>query len=119
MSQILDLPLYVPIPVGHRVSILPLEMMITPLFGGPPSWQALSMPLVCDENTRIIYADRSLELSPETTYEQILFKDPATRISQSQPATRGVVLACLALCDSGDTVRMHTILRVDTSPRLT
>lgn len=119
MAEIVDLPLYAPIPVGHRVSVVPVETLISPLFGGPATWQPLKTPLVCDEVTRIIYTDLSLGLHPETTYEQIRFKSPETRISTTQPAIRGVVLACLALTDHGDTVHMHTVLRIETGPQLT
>lgn len=118
MIEVMDLALYAPIPVGHRVSVVPIESYVTPLFGGKASWQVLGTPLVCDEDTRIIYADRNVGLSPETTYEQICFKSQETRVSQSKPPVRGVVLACLALYDYGDSVHMHTILRIETGPRL-
>ena len=118
MIEILDLALYAPIPVGHRVSVVSVETHMTPLFGGAASWQVLGTPLVCDEDTRIIYADRNVGLHPETTYEQIRFKDAETRVSQTKPPVRGVVLACLALYDYGDSVHMHTILRIETGPRL-
>lgn len=119
MAELFDLPVFAPIPFGHRVSIVPLETELSPLFGGPATWRAMSIPLVCDENTRVVYTDRCVMLHPESSYERILFKDATTRISQSLPIKRGVVLSCSAMVDHGDTVQFHTLLRVDTGPQLT
>jgi hypothetical protein len=113
MSHVIELSLFAPVPVGHRVSVVPLEILATPLFGGAGEWRSMETHLVCDENTRIIYADRSMGLHPETTYDLIRFESERVRISQSVPPIRGVVAACMALSDHGERTHLKTILRIE------
>ena len=116
MRVLVDLAFLAPIPVGHRVTVLPLEAYETPLtlFGPTPpgSWKPIEQLLVCDEDTRILYADRIIGLHPEASYEHIRFVDDTRRVSASQPPLRGRVVSCVALSDHGETSYLRTLLGV-------
>ena len=58
MAIRLELRVYAPIPVGHRVSVLYLESYLPHLLGSGGEWSKSEHVLVCDETTRVIYADR-------------------------------------------------------------
>jgi hypothetical protein len=119
MAHIVEVPLVAPIPVGHRVSIVTMEHRALALFGPPPDeWHTSTAPIVCDEDTRVIYATISAGLSPESTYERILFKTADRRVSPTVPIVRGVVTSCVVLTDSGDSVYMKTVLHLDAGPKL-
>ncbi len=117
MHVLLDLPLFAPIPVGHHASVIALESCATllSLFGARPAeeWKPLTDVVVCDEDTRVIYAARGIGLHPEATYEHIRFSAPTTRVSLSQPLRRGRVTSCQALSDRGEHVWFQTMLGLD------
>lgn len=113
----LEVPFFAPVPVGHRVSVLATEIYSTPiaLFGPtPPSqWRADDDLVVCDESSRIVYADASIGLHPEASYESLRFRDDKRRISQSQAPLRGVVVSCVALSDQGERINFKTRLAIE------
>jgi hypothetical protein len=113
MSVRIDVPVYAPIPVGHRVSVLYLKYRGIQLFGGESRWEPAKQVVVCDESTRIVYADRSIQLHPESTYEQLAFETERMRFSQVRPPLRGTVTSCVVLTDSGDSVYLHTLLGIE------
>lgn len=106
-----------PIPVGHRVTVLALDWFgsgIALFTGGQPAqWQLSKKILVCDENTRIVYAERGTPLSDDATYEQIVFRDGSFRISQAVAPLRGTVRSCVVITDNGDNNYMRTLLGVE------
>ncbi|MFO0559261.1 MAG: hypothetical protein U0269_14695 [Polyangiales bacterium] len=112
-----DAPFIAPVPVGHRVTVLALDWFATPiaLFGGgqPGQWQVSKKIIVCDENTRIVYAEKSTPLSDDASYEQLTFRDGSFRISQSVAPLRGVVRSCIVQSDHGDNVYNRTLLNVE------
>jgi len=113
MAIRLELRVYAPIPVGHRVTVLFLERYLKHLLGSGGEWAKSDHVLVCDETTRVIYADQAGGLDEASTYEKLLFVNDAVRISTIEPAVRGTVASCLALSDNGDTVRFKTVLGID------
>jgi hypothetical protein len=118
MQQLLDLPLFAPIPVGHRVTVIALEAHHTPigaLLGGAQAGQWFAIPdvVVCDEDTRIVYADRSAGLHPQATYERISFSTPSRRMSLGQPPRRGRVVSCVVLTDHGERLFLQTLLGLE------
>ena len=113
MAIRLELRVYAPIPVGHRVTILFLERFLPHLLGSGGEWTKSDHTLVCDESTRVIYADQAAGLDAASTYDKLLFRSETVRLSTIEPAVRGVVASCLALCDNGDTVHFKTVLGID------
>ena len=121
MPVLVELQFVAPIPVGHLVSLVSVEQLTSPLsslFGGGTSGQWNPMPglIACDEDTRIIYADRNLGLRPESTYEQVLFTDDTLRLSTVRAPLRGRVTSCLVLSDHGERVYLRTMLGLEPVP---
>ena len=110
----LELSVFAPVPVGHRVSVVYVDLYSMPLFGGEGAWSPMSQVLVCDETTKIIYADRSAGVHLDATYEHLQFTSDKIRVSLTKPPLRGAVVSCLALCDHGETVYFRTVLGIDT-----
>lgn len=106
------MPFFAPVPVGHGVTLLGIEMRVTPLFGGHSRWDRVEQFLVLDEDSRIVYADGMAQLHAEATFEQIRFKDESYRLSQGQAPLRGRVVSCVALSDHGNSVYFRTVLRI-------
>lgn len=106
-----------PVPVGHRVTVLALDYLTTEiaLFSAPPParWLVSKKIILCDENTKIVYVDRSTPLSDDTTYEQLIFRDASFRISQAVAPLRGTVRSCLVVTDNGDNNYMRTLIGVE------
>lgn len=106
-----------PVPVGHRVTILAVDYLVTPLaiFTAPTPgrWEVSKNVIVCDEDTRVVYADVTSELHDDATYERIIFKSAERRISQLVAPLRGTVRSCTVLTDNGDQTYMRTLLNVD------
>jgi hypothetical protein len=97
------------IPVGHHVTVLPLEMRS--LFSG--DYSPSKAFILCDDDTRVVYTARGVG-SESMTYESIHFDpDSPFRISASVPPLRGRVVSCLVRQDSGDSVYNETILGVE------
>jgi hypothetical protein len=117
MRTVLDLAFLAPIPVGHRVTVLALEHYATPLslFGPVPegSWRPMEQFLVCDEDTHVLYSDRSIGLHVEASYEHIRFIDDTRRVSSAQAPMRGRVSSCVVLSDHGERTCLRTLLGVD------
>lgn len=109
----IEAPFLAPVPVGHRVTLLGVEYLSSPLFGGPSRWEKLDYFLVCDEDTRIVYADQMVRLHTEATYEQLRFASDSYRLSQSQPPLRGRVGSCVVLSDHGERVHLRTVLGIE------
>jgi hypothetical protein len=109
-----------PVPVGHRVTVLAVDYLVTPLAifttPTPGRWEVSPHVIVCDEDTRVVYADVTSQLHDDATYEQITFKSPERRISQLVAPLRGVVRACTVLTDNGDQTYMRTLLNVEPDP---
>jgi len=101
------------VPVGHRVTVLGIERLISPIFGGPSRWERMDQFLVCDEESRIVYADVQVRLHQEARYEQLRFADDTYRLSETQPALRGSVASCVVLSDHGDSVYPRTVLGIE------
>lgn len=113
MAIYLDAPFFAPVPVGHRVTVLALERLVSPIFGGPSRWERMEQVLVCDEESRIVYADKQVRLHQEASYEQLRFGDETYRLSQTQPPLRGRVVSCVVLSDHGDSVYPRTVLGIE------
>lgn len=107
-----ECPFFAPVPVGHRVTLLGVEHLVSPLFGGAATWEAVPYFLVLDEQTRIVYTDVMARLHAEASFEQIRFHDDTYRLSPTQPPLRGQVVSCLALSDHGDSVYHRTVLGI-------
>ena len=107
-----ECPFFAPVPVGHRVTLLGIEHLDSPLFGGPSTWKPLPHFLVLDEHSRVVYADAAARLHSEASFEQIRFQDDTYRLSTTQPPLRGQVVSCLALSDHGDSVYLRTVLGI-------
>jgi hypothetical protein len=109
-----------PVPVGHRVTILAVDALVTPIAIFSPStpvhWEVSKHVIVCDEDTRIVYADVTSQLHDDATYDQLTFKRAERRISQLVAPLRGVVRACTVITDNGDQTYMRTLLHVEPDP---
>jgi hypothetical protein len=120
MRVLLDLPIFAPIPVGHHVSVVPLESCasLLALLGATraPEWRPIADVVLCDEDTHVLYAARGVGLHPEATYEHIAFEGQTMRVSLSQPLRRGRVVSCTALSDRGERVFFQTLLGVELAP---
>lgn len=116
----IDASCIAPVPVGHRVTVLAVDALVTPLAiftaATPGHWEVSKHVIVCDEDTRIVYADVTSQLREDATYEQITFKSAERRISQLVAPLRGVVRACTVITDNGDQTYMRTVLHVEPAP---
>lgn len=118
MIVFVQVPFIAPVPVGHRVSLLAIDAYNTPLFGGAASWEATDRLLLCDEDTRIIYAEDFAFLHPEATYENPRFANDVVvhRLSELRAPVRGKVVSCVVITDNGDRVHSSTRLGIETDP---
>ncbi|MGZ5968123.1 MAG: hypothetical protein ACXWP4_10690 [Polyangiales bacterium] len=101
MSTIsLRLELIAPVPVGHHVTIHPIEEL-----SGKDQWiRDDAMAVVCDDVTKVVYTGRFVASGPQ--------RPGAVRIDGTgkrlgKPIT-GTVISCTVLTDHGDGIRMET-----------
>lgn len=100
-----------PIPVGHHVTVLPLEMRVT-----ETNFIPIKNPIVCDDETRVVWAPHGV--GAETmTYESIHFApDSSFRVSQTVAPLRGRVTSCVVRSEGGERVELETVLGVEPDP---
>ena len=104
----LSLSFLAPIPVGHRVQVISTQWWISPLFGGAGRWEPISLPIIADLDTGIVYCHSSfadaLILTP------LSFKPDAGY--QITNVVEGRVTSCLVSTYSGN-VPPSVIIRCD------
>jgi hypothetical protein len=102
-----------PIPVGHRVNVVYLEIWVSTLFSTQPaSWQRTGSPIVVDLDTSIIYCDgaqaRIVIMNPFNIKPNM-----GHRIAQ---VTEARVASCMVATSGGEHATITTRLELDSVP---
>lgn len=100
-----------PIPVGHHVTALPLELRVT-----ESNFIPIKNLIVCDDDTRVVWAPRGV--GDETmTYESLHFPPNSSfRVSPTIAPLRGRVTSCVVRSEGGERVELETVLGVEPDP---
>lgn len=107
----LTLSFLAPIPVGHHVTAIALELRVS-----DSNFIPIKNRVVCDDDTRVVWAPHGV--GAETmTYESLHFPpDSSFRASPTVPPLRGRVTSCVVWSDSGERIDNKTVLGIEPDP---
>jgi hypothetical protein len=107
VTQTLSVHFFAPIPVGHRVNVIWLDVYVSALFSAAAAWMPVHLPLVIDLDTGILYGAAGSSRIVAATSPPGLKPDCGHRVRATHEYR---VSACVVESSGGDAASLSTEL---------